>query len=152
MRKNNKVTKAKAIIAGLAVLGAGTVGTMALLTDTTTATITITSANLGMVVNENAGAGTYTVEMDSSNLKPGDTREGTITVKNTGSIDADISAQLAGVSNFTATLENIDGTPFASDTFEKGETRDLTLKVTLPAGTTTPPADENLSVTFNAEQ
>lgn len=146
--------KAKAVVLGIAVLGAGGVGTLALLTDTSTTDISITSANFGLVVNDSA-TGSYKVDIDSDNMKPGDVRTGEITLTNESSIDSVITIDKSALAGFTSSVKDGDGAgaaEFSTVTLAEGESKKLTLDVTLPSTVTESPADQTLSITFNAEQ
>lgn len=146
--------KAKAVVLGVAVLGAGGVGTLALLTDTSTTDISITSANFGLVVNE-SDSGQYVVDIDGKNMKPGDVRTGEITLTNESSIDSVVTIDKGALVGFTSSVKDgvgPDAAEFSTVTLGEGESKKLTLDVTLPSSVTTTPDDQTLSVTFNAEQ
>lgn len=150
--KNTKMSaKSKVALLAVAAIGLGSVGTMAVLSDTSTTNIEISSATLGLTVNENAGAGTFTVVMDTDNMKPGDVRTGQIVVENDSTIPAVISADKGTLVNFTSTLKDGDK-DFTSDTFAKDQVKTLDITVTLPEGVTETPAAESLSLTFNSTQ
>jgi flagellar hook protein FlgE len=142
--------KAKAGILAASVVVAGGVGTMALLTDTSQTTIQITSASLGMSVNGEAD-GSYIVDMDSTNLSPGETRTGQITVKNDSTIPIVVDASKGSLTGFTSTLK--DGPADVTQlNLAKGESKVLTLSIALPDTITAPPATQPLTVKFDASQ
>lgn len=143
-------TKAKVIALSAAVVAAGGVGTMALLTDTSTTAIEITSASLDLNVNGSAGPN-YTVTMDSSNLRPGETRTGDITVRNDSTIPITVDATQSPLVDFTSSLKD-GATEVSHLTLQKGESRKLTLSITLPGSITVPPANQTLNVSFHADQ
>lgn len=143
-------TKAKIALLAATAVAAGGIGTMALLTDTSQTTIQITSASLSLNVNGETDGG-YSVTMDSSNLKPGETRTGQITVKNDSSIPVTVDSTQTALTGFTSAIK--DG---AADvgrlTLAPAESKVLTLSITLPTAITTPPATQQLKVTFDAAQ
>lgn len=143
-------TKAKAGILAAAIVATGGVGTMALLTDTSETTIQITSASLSMSVNGESD-GSYIVGMDSSNLKPGETRTGQITVKNDSTIPVTVDATKGALTGFTSTLKD-GATDVTRLNLAEGESKTLTLSIALPESITTPPATQPLTVRFDAAQ
>lgn len=153
-QKNKKFSnKAKAAALGLAVMATGTVGTLALLTDTSTTDINISSADFGITVNDSAD-GNYEVAFagGTENLKPGDVRSGDITITNDSTIDAAVTVTAGDLEGFTAAVTNVDDSAFAGVTLAQGESVTLTVDVALPASATTSPADEVLNLTVNAAQ
>ena len=150
--KNTKMSaKAKVALLAVGAIGLGSIGTMAVLTDSSTTSIEITSATLGLVVNENESAGTFDVVMNTENMKPGDVRTGQIVVENDSTIPAVISATKGSLVNFESTLK--DGAKdFTSDTFAVDQTKTLTVTVTLPEGVTETPAAETLTLKFDSTQ
>lgn len=144
-------TKAKTIVLASSVLVAGGVGTMALLTDTSTTAIEITSASVDLNVN-GSSTGTYTVTMDSSNLKPGDVRTGTIVVKNDSSVPITVDATQSALTGFTSSVKDDANADVTRLNLAKGESKTLTLAIELPNSITTPPATQTLNVTFDADQ
>lgn len=149
--KNTKMSaKSKVALLAVAAIGLGSVGTMAVLTDTSTTNIEISSATLGLTVNEGEN-GTFQVAMDTDNMKPGDVRTGQIVVENESTIPAVITADKGALVNFTSTLK--DGEKdFTSDTFAKDQAKTLTVTVTLPENVTETPAAETLTLKFDSTQ
>lgn len=143
--------KAKVAVLAVAAVGIGGVGTMALLTDTTTTDISVTSASLGLTVNESA-TGTYTVAIDTANMKPGDIRTAEVKVKNTSTIPAVITSTKGSLTQYTSTLQDDLKADFTSAEFAANQEKKLTLTVKLPESITTPPATQTLKLKFDSEQ
>jgi uncharacterized membrane protein len=142
--------KVKAAVLATAVVATGGIGTMALLTDKSETKIEITSATLDLNVNGKTD-GTYTVSMDTTNLRPGETRSGQITVKNDSSIPVTVDASQSALTGFTSAIK--DGAADATQlTLAPAESKVLTLSISLPQSITTPPATQELTVTFDANQ
>lgn len=149
--KNTKMSaKSKIALLAVGAIGLGSVGTMAVLTDTATTEINITSADLALIVNEDVN-GEFFVEMDTENMKPGDVRTGQITVTNDSSIPAVITADKGDLVNFQSTLKDGDK-DFTSETFAVDQVKTLDVTVTLPEDVTETPADETLTLKFDSKQ
>lgn len=150
--KNTKMSaKSKIALLAVGAIGLGSVGTMAVLTDTATTGIEITSASLALTVNENRPDGTFDVAFNTENMKPGDVRTGQITVKNDSTIPAVITADKGALEVYESTLKDGDK-DFTTETFAVGQTKTLDVTVTLPAAVTETPEDETLTLTFDSEQ
>lgn len=146
----NKMNKIKASIAATALFAVGGVATFSLLSDTSTTDIEVTSATFEMAVNDSTD-GTYEVDLEATNLYPGETRSGDIELKNNSSIPATITLSKNELVSFEVDVD--DGvTPFTSTTLEPGASKELALSVGLDYTETGSPADETLTVTFTAEQ
>lgn len=142
--------KSKIALLAVGAIGLGSVGTMALLSDTSTTGIEITSASLALTVNGSEDGG-YKVAIDTENMKPGDVRTGQITVANTSSIPADITSTKGTLVDFQSTLKDGE-TDFTAATFEAGETRTLDVTVTLPNTVTETPEEQELTLKFDSKQ
>lgn len=148
----NKFSKVKAGVVAVAFIGASAVGTMALMTDTSTTDIKITSANLGLTVN-GADSGTYIVDIESDNLKPGENRSGEITLLNDSSIPATITVDKSTLgAGWNQSLTNEDGEQFTTVNVEGGESVNLNLTIGMDSDVTEPLEDDSLKITFNSEQ
>lgn len=154
--EKQKTFKNKIVIGGIAaaLISTGVVGTMALLSSTATTEINITSATFEVTVNDEVtgvGTGDYQIDIDVENMAPGETRSGDITIVNESSIPVVITSTLSELDEFDAVLSE-GATTFTSSVFTAGESRDLTLSVSLDENVTEVVSNENLQITFNAEQ
>lgn len=147
---STKTNKIKATIAAGAILAVGGITTYSVLTDSATTNIDITSATFSLDVN-GSETGTYNVVIDSDNLAPGETRNGDIVLTNKSSIPAIVSINKSELENYTASVTD-DAGEFTTVTLAPGASEELTLTVGLPEAETGSPADETLTVTFNATQ
>lgn len=147
MKKPNKI---KATIAAAALLAVGGVTTFSLLSDSSTTNIEVTSATFALSVNDST-SGTFVVGIDATNLAPGETRSGDITLRNNSSIPATVTLTKNTLVNYDVDVTDADGA-FDEVTLAPGATEELELSVGLDNSETGSPAAENLTLTFNANQ
>lgn len=99
MNTTAKSTKNKVLVplATLLVAGAVAVGSGASFTSQSAHTVSVTSGTLSHANDHKGGT------LEISNIKPGDTKTGTLTIKNDGSLDSTLSLkESASTTGFTA--------------------------------------------------
>lgn len=136
--------KLLAPLATVAVAGAVAVGSGATFTSQTVDTVAVTAGTLKLT---SSGSANLTLE----NMKPGETRSGTFTIKNEGSLPAKLTVSKSDVTNTFATngvlsvkvkdasgtvvhqgsFDQLLSTPIASGDLDAGASRSYTFDVTL---------------------
>jgi uncharacterized membrane protein len=146
----NKSTKIRSTIAAAAILALGGVATFSLLSDTSTTNIDVSSATFELSVNGSTN-GTYDVDIDATNLAPGDVRSGDIVLTNNSTVPATVTLDKNQLENYNVNVSD-GAAEFASVTLAPGASEELELTVGLDATETGSPAAEVLTLTFNANQ
>lgn len=113
MNTTTKNTKNKVLVplATLLVAGAVAVGSGASFTSQSAHTVSVTSGTLSHANNKDGGT------LEISNIKPGDTKTGTLTIKNDGTLDSTLSLQESNDSStFTPGALKLKITKFGTPT------------------------------------
>lgn len=157
-------------LAATAVIGVGGAATNALFVDSTDVVADFTAGTVAINVDGNTGSQPYVLPLDVTNFAPGVTRTTTITLNNTGTLDASytgagviqgvgsgladalqVTARVGGSTVYTGKLSEL---VVPATVLAAGASQALALDVTAPAGMSNSlqGAADALLVTFAAQQ